>query len=312
MNKPLIIILGPTAVGKTDIAIQIAKRIGGEIISADSMQVYKYMNIGTAKPDKEEMEGIEHYLIDEIEPDEEFNVAIFQKRAIKYIDKILNKNRIPIVAGGTGLYINSLIYPLDFTDGITNWKYRDQLNEIANDKGNEYLHNLLKEIDPISASNIHPNNRKRVIRALEIYKETGKTMSYYKEISKDKKTPFNPLIIGLKMKRQLLYERINKRVDMMIDGGLVNEVKEILDKGYNKDLISMLGLGYKEIIKYLEGKYTLEEAIYILKRDTRRFAKRQLTWFRRIEDVSWYDIGEYDSKYSLIEDILKEINEFLL
>lgn len=312
MKKPLIIILGPTAVGKTDIAIQIAKRIGGEIISADSMQVYKYMNIGTAKPDKEEMEGIEHYLIDEIEPDEEFNVAIFQKRAIKYIDKILNKNRIPIVAGGTGLYINSLIYPLDFTDGITNWKYRDQLNEIANDKGNEYLHNLLKEIDPISASNIHPNNRKRVIRALEIYKETGKTMSYYKEISKDKKTPFNPLIIGLKMKRQLLYERINKRVDMMIDGGLVNEVKEILDKGYNKDLISMLGLGYKEIIKYLEGKYTLEEAIYILKRDTRRFAKRQLTWFRRIEDVSWYDIGEYDSKYSLIEDILKEINEFLL
>ena len=310
MNKPLVIILGPTAVGKTDVAIEIAKRINGEIISADSMQVYKYMDIGTAKPDKDEMEGIKHYLIDEIEPDKEFNAAIFQQKAFEYIDKILSRGKIPIVAGGTGLYINSLIYPLDFTDGISNWEYRDELNKIAENMGNDHIHNLLREIDPISACQIHPNNRKRVIRALEVYKETGKTMSYYKKKSKDKKGPYNSLLIGLTMERQLLYERINQRVDIMIEKGLVNEVRGILDRGYNKELTSMLGIGYKEIIKYLEGKYTLDEAIYILKRDTRRFAKRQLTWFRSIENINWYNIREYHSQSYLIEDILKKITTF--
>lgn len=310
MKKPLLTILGPTAVGKTDISIAIAKKVNGEIISADSMQIYKHMNIGTAKPKIEEMQGIKHYLIDEIELDEEFNVAIFQKKAYQYIDIILNKNKLPIVVGGTGLYINSLVYPLDFTDGVSNWEYRNKLDEIANNRGNEYLHNLLNNIDPESASSIHPNNRKRVIRALEVYEETGKTMSYFKERSQTKESPYNLLMIGLTMERQLLYERINRRIDIMIEDGLIDEVKNILDMGYNKNLISMLGLGYKEIVKYLEGKYTLEEAIYILKRDTRRFAKRQLTWFKRDDRIHWYNIDE-GSKDSIIKNILEDINNFI-
>jgi tRNA dimethylallyltransferase len=310
MKKPLVIILGPTAVGKTDISIEIAKKVNGEIISADSMQIYKHMNIGTAKPKIEEMQGIHHYLIDEIEPDEEFNVAIFQRKASQYINSILNKNKLPIVVGGTGLYINSLVYPLDFTDGVSNWEYRKKLDQIAENRGNEYLHDLLINIDPESASNIHPNNRKRVIRALEVYEETGKTMSYFKERSQNKESTYNLLMIGLTMERQLLYERINKRIDIMIEDGLIDEVKNILDMGYNKNLISMLGLGYKEIVKYLEGKYTLEEAIYTLKRDTRRFAKRQLTWFRRDDRIHWFNV-DARSKNSIIKNILEEINNFI-
>lgn len=312
MKKPLVVILGPTAVGKTDISIEIAKKINGEIISADSMQVYKHMNIGTAKPKIEEMQGIQHYLIDEIEPDEEFNVAIFQKKSSQYISNILNNNKLPIVVGGTGLYIDSLVYPLDFTDGVSNWEYRNKLNEIAENSGNEHLHNLLYKIDPESASNIHPNNRKKVIRALEVYEETGKTMSYFKNRSQSKESPYNLLMIGVNMERQLLYERINKRIDIMLEDGLINEVKKILDMGYNKNLISMQGLGYKEIIKYLEGEYTLEEAIYILKRDTRRFAKRQLTWFRRDDRIHWFNINEDGSnKESIINVILEEINNLI-
>lgn len=311
MKKPLVVILGPTAVGKTDISIEIAKKVNGEIISADSMQIYKHMNIGTAKPKIEEMQNIKHYLIDEIEPDEEFNVAIFQKKALKYIDDIFKNNKIPIVVGGTGLYINSLVYPLDFTDGITNWDYRNKLNAIAEDKGNEHLHNLLNKIDPDSALSIHPNNRKRVIRALEVYEETGKTMSYFKNRPQNKDNPFNLLMIGLNMERQLLYERINKRVDLMMEEGLIQEVKNILHMGYNKDLISMYGLGYKEVINYLEGKYTLEEAIYILKRDTRRFAKKQLTWFRRDDRIHWFHVDQYTSRNAIIKDLLKDIQDVI-
>lgn len=308
MKKPLIIIVGPTAVGKTDIAIEIAKKIDGEIISADSMQIYKYMDIGTAKPPKEEMQGIPHYLIDEVEPDQEFNVALFQKKAFQYIDTILSKKKFPMVVGGTGLYISSLVYPLDFTESVSNWEYREKLNKIADEKGNIYLHNLLKEIDPESAKNIHPNNRKRVIRALEVYQETGKTMSDYKQEAKNKDLPFSFIMIGLTMERQLLYERIDRRVDVMIEKGLIEEVKWLLGKGYNKSLISMQGLGYKEIVGYLEGQYTLEEAIYILKRDTRRFAKRQLTWFRRDNRIHWFQVDKYSSENLLLEELLKKIN----
>ena len=311
MKKPLVVILGPTAVGKTDISIEIAKKVNGEIISADSMQIYKHMNIGTAKPKIEEMQNIKHYLIDEIEPDEEFNVAIFQKKALKYIDDIFKNNKIPIVVGGTGLYINSLVYPLDFTDGITNWDYRNKLNAIAEDKGNEHLHNLLNKIDPDSALSIHPNNRKRVIRALEVYEETGKTMSYFKNRPQNKDNPFNLLMIGLNMERQLLYERINKRVDLMMEEGLIQEVKNILHMGYNKDLISMYGLGYKEVINYLEGKYTLEEAIYILKRDTRKKTKKQLTWFRRDDRIHWFHVDQYTSRNAIIKDLLKDIQDVI-
>ena len=311
MKKPLIIIIGPTAVGKTDIAIEIAKKIDGEIISADSMQIYKYMDIGTAKPPKEEMQGIPHSLIDEVEPDQEFNVALFQKKAFQYIDTILSKKKFPMVVGGTGLYINSLVYPLDFTESVSNWEYREKLNKIADEKGNIYLHNLLKEVDPDSAKNIHPNNRKKVMRALEVYQETGKTMSDYKQEAKNKNLPFSFIMIGLTMERKLLYERINRRVDVMIKKGLIEEVKWLLDKGYNKSFISMQGLGYKEIIGYLEGQYTLEEAIYILKRDTRRFAKRQLTWFRRDNRIHWFQVDKYSSKNLLLEELLKKIKNLI-
>lgn len=311
MKKPLIVILGPTAVGKTDLSIEIAKQMNAEIISADSMQIYKHMNIGTAKPTVEEMKNIKHYLIDKLEPNEEFNVAIFQKKALKHIDDISKRNKLPMVVGGTGLYINSLVYPLDFTDGITNWDYRNKLNKIAEDKGNDHLHHLLDQIDPESAINIHPNNRKRVIRALEVYEETGKTMSYFKARPQNEDNPFNLLMIGLNMERKLLYDRINKRVDLMIEDGLVEEVKNILDMGYTKDLISMYGLGYKEIIKHLEGQCTLEEAVYILKRDTRRFAKKQLTWFRRDDRIQWFQLDKYDSKDSATKDILNHIESII-
>lgn len=312
MKKPLIIIVGPTAVGKTEISIEIAKRLDGEIISADSMQIYKYMNIGTAKPTKEEIQDIPHYLIDEVEPDQEFNVALFQKKAFEYIDIILSKKKLPIIVGGTGLYINSLIYPLNFTESVSDWEYRNKLNKVADEKGNIYLYNLLEKIDPESAKKIHPNNRKRVIRALEVYKKTGKKMSHYKKEMIKKDSPFSFIMIGLNMDRQLLYEKINQRVDIMIEKGLIKEVRDLLNKGYDKNLISMQGLGYKEIIQYLEGRCTLEETVYIIKRDTRRFAKRQLTWFRRDKRIYWFQVDKYSSKNLLIDKILQKIHSNLL
>ncbi|SJZ34152.1 tRNA (adenosine(37)-N6)-dimethylallyltransferase MiaA [Garciella nitratireducens] len=312
MKKPLIIIVGPTAVGKTEISIEIAKRLDGEIISADSMQIYKYMNIGTAKPTKEEIQDIPHYLIDEVEPDQEFNVALFQKKAFEYIDIILSKKKLPIIVGGTGLYINSLIYPLNFTESVSDWEYRNKLNKVADEKGNIYLYNLLEKIDPESAKKIHPNNRKRVIRALEVYKKSGKKMSHYKKEMIKKDSPFSFIMIGLNMDRQLLYEKINQRVDIMIEKGLIKEVRDLLNKGYDKNLISMQGLGYKEIIQYLEGRCTLEEAVYIIKRDTRRFAKRQLTWFRRDKRIYWFQVDKYSSKNLLIDEILQKIHSNLL
>lgn len=307
MKKPLAVIIGPTAVGKTDLSIEVAKKVNGEIISADSMQVYKYMNIGTAKPTINEMQGIPHYLIGEIDPAEEFNVALFQEKSFKYIDYIYNKNKLPLVVGGTGLYINSLVYPLDFTESISNWEYRNSLEKVSQEKGNEFVHNLLKTIDPLSAKEIHPNNLKRVIRALEVYEETGRTMSYYKRESQKQDIKFSLVMIGLTMDRERLYERINKRIDIMIEDGLIEEVKDLLNKGYDKKLVSMQGLGYKEIIEYIEGRTTFDKAIEILKRDTRRFAKRQLTWFRRDKRIHWINVDEYDSKSVIVDDIIEYI-----
>ncbi|MCR1898071.1 tRNA (adenosine(37)-N6)-dimethylallyltransferase MiaA [Irregularibacter muris] len=304
MKKPLVVIVGPTAVGKTDISISVAKRLNSEIISADSMQIYKYMDIGTAKPTKGEMQGIPHYLIDEIEPDEEFNVALFQQKAFKYIDYILEKKKTPMVVGGTGLYVNSLVYPLNFTESISDPEYRIKIQALAKEKGNQYIHDLLKQVDSLSAEAIHPNNTKRIIRALEVYKNTGKTMSYYKEKTQIEDIPFSLVMIGLMMDRDILYQRINQRIDNMIEEGLIDEVKGLLDKGYDKDLVSMQGLGYKEIIGFLEGQLTLEESINLLKRDTRRFAKRQLTWFRRDKRIHWIKVDEYTSKADIIDDII--------
>lgn len=310
MKKPLIVIAGPTAVGKTNLSVKLAKNINGEIISADSMQVYKHMDIGTAKVTQEETSGIKHHLIDILEPDEEFNINIFQNRAKESINNILDVNRIPIMVGGTGFYIQSILYDIDFQDTCKDDSYRSQLQEKAISLGNEYVHNMLKEVDPVSYDKIHPNNLKRVIRALEYYRETGNPISVHNEIESQKESQYNLAFYVLNMNRESLYERIDKRVDIMIEQGLVEEVKELKDMGYSRDLVSMKGLGYKEIYGFLEGEYDLDRAIYILKRDTRHFAKRQITWFKREKNVKWINVDEYNFDQELIlNKMLKDIEE---
>lgn len=302
MTKPLIILLGPTAVGKTKISIQLAKKLDSEIISADSMQVYKYMDIGTAKPTKEEMEGVRHYLIDEVYPDEEFSVAVYRDLAKKYIDDVLSEGKLPMVVGGTGLYISSLSKSLDFTI-VGDPGYRESLQELALLHGNSYLHNLLSDVDPDSYMRLHENDTRRIIRALEVYKSTGKTISEFQKESKGKPIDYELCMIGLAMDRKRLYDRVNQRVDKMIEEGLIDEVKMLLSMGYDKSLTSMQGLGYKEIISYIEGEYSLEGTIDKLKQDTRHFAKRQLTWFRREERIHWVNLDEYDDMNCIVENI---------
>ncbi len=300
MKKPLIILTGPTAVGKTELSIQLAKAIHGEIISADSMQVYKYMNIGTAKISPEEMGGVKHYLIDEFEPEDDFNVVKFKEYANKYIEEIYAKGKIPIIVGGTGFYIQAVLYGIEFEENGEDSSYRKELETLAKEKGPEYLHSRLKETDPASALAIHANNVKRVIRALEYYKQTGNLISDHNEEQRKKESPYQFCYFVLNNDRKVLYDRIDQRVDSMLEQGLVREVLQLKNKGYKKELVSMQGLGYKEIISYLEGKCTLEEAVYIIKRDTRHFAKRQLTWFKREKDVIWINKSEYQDKEALI------------
>lgn len=307
-SKPNIVILvGPTAVGKTDISIAIAKALNGEIISADSAQVYKYMDIGTAKISPEEAQDIKHHMIDEIYPDQNFSVAHFRDRADKYIREITAKGKLPIIAGGTGLYINSLLNNLDFTESVGDETFRQKMQEIADVNGNEYLYAMLKEVDPESCQRLHPNDVRRVIRALEVYEFTGKTISYYQEESKKIPPRYNYAFVGLTMDRQKLYERINQRVDIMLDKGLIEEVKKLLAMGYSRNLVSMQALGYKEIVQYLEGEISLEEAIFILKRDSRHYAKRQLTWFRRDERIEWFNVDEYQDRLTLVKNIINYI-----
>lgn len=302
MKKPLIVIAGPTASGKTDTAVLLAKKINGEIISADSMQVYKYMDIGTAKPAKEEMQGIKHYLIDELYPDEQFNVMVFQKKAKQYMEEIYEKGKIPIIVGGTGFYINALINDIHFVPTNDDESYRKELYEMAKKQGANVLHQKLQELDPVSANTIHENNIKRVTRAIEFYHLTGKKFSEYNEEEKKKQSPYNTAFFIFNMEREKLYKRINLRVDKMIEQGLVQEVKNLLEKGYIFDLVSMQGLGYKEMIPYIRGEITIQQAIEQLKQSTRHFAKRQLTWFRRQNDGIWLDLTNC-SKECIINDI---------
>lgn len=311
MKKPLIILTGPTAVGKTALSIELAKAINGEIISADSMQVYKYMDIGTAKIRQEEMDGIKHYLVDEFLPTEDFNVFKFKEYAVKYIEEIYKAGKIPIIVGGTGFYIQSVLYDIQFTDNEEGDSYRKELEKLSIEEGPSYLHTMLKEVDMKSAEIIHPNNVKKVIRALEYYKQTNQPISSHNEEQRQKESPYNSAYFVLTDERELLYSRIDKRVDKMIAEGLVDEVKYLLeDYGCDKSMVSMKGLGYKEIIAYLEGEITLDEAIYILKRDTRHFAKRQLTWFKREKDVIWVDKNKLNEKEVLTHllNYLKEKN----
>ncbi len=308
-KPPLIILAGPTAVGKTKTSIELAKRVNGEIISADSMQVYKYMDIGTAKISKDEMGGVPHHLIDRFEPDEEFSVAVFKEYASKAIAEIYAKGKIPILVGGTGFYIQAILYDIQFSN-IEGHRYRAELEHFAKEHGADALHARLANVDPESAESIHANNVKRVTRALEYHLETGLKFSEHNEEQKIRSSVYNECYFVLNDQRNLLYERINERIDIMVEQGLVSEVQALLDKGYDRTLTSMEGLGYKEVIAFLEKEITLDEAIYLLKRDTRRFAKRQLTWFRREADVHWINKNElnYDQD-KIIDSMMKIINE---
>ncbi len=292
-KKPLIILTGPTAVGKTKASIGLSKAIGGEIISADSMQVYKHMDIGSAKIKPEEMQGVPHYLVDVLEPDEEFHVVKFQQMAKKAMDGIYAKGKIPVIVGGTGFYIQALLYDIDFNEHKSDSSYREHLEQVAKQDGAAVLHDMLKKVDAKSAEEIHMNNVKRVIRALEFYEQTGQKISEHNEKERQKESPYNFAYIILNDDREKLYNKIDQRIDQMMEDGLVQEVKKLKEKGYNKDMVSMQGLGYKEILSYLEGELSLDEAVYILKRDTRHFAKRQITWFKREKEVIWIDKQDY-------------------
>lgn len=308
--RPLIIITGPTAVGKTALSVRLAKAIGGEIISADSMQVYRHMDIGSAKIKKEEMDGVPHYLIDVLDPEEEFNVTVFQKMAKEAVEEIYSHGHIPIVAGGTGFYIQALLYDIDFTENGEDTSIRMELEKLGQERGAEFLHNLLRDIDPDSADEIHENNMKRVIRAIEYYRQTGERISEHNKRERQKKSPYDFLYYVVNTERARLYERIDRRVDLMLEQGLVEEVMHLKNMGLTRDMVSMQGLGYKEILDYLQGIYTLEEAIYILKRDTRHFAKRQITWFKRERDVRWLDLPDFNNDLDqVLIKMLQDINE---
>ena len=300
MKKPIVVLTGPTAVGKTELSIQLAKVIGGEIISADSMQVYKHMDVGSAKITPEEMDGVRHYLVDELEPFDEFHVVKFQEYAQKYLNEIYAHGKIPIIAGGTGFYIQALLNDIDFTEQESDSAYRKELEALAEEHGNQYLHDRLKEVDPESAEAIHPNNRKRVIRALEFYQETGRKISEHNAKEQMRTSPYNFAYFVLNDERSHLYKRIDARVDKMIEDGLEAEVRRLKEMGCTKDMVAMQGIGYKEMLSYLDGSYSLEEAVYIIKRETRHFAKRQITWFKRERDVIWLNKNEFDYKNEAI------------
>ncbi|SHM19169.1 tRNA dimethylallyltransferase [Anaerosporobacter mobilis DSM 15930] len=309
-NKPLIILTGPTAVGKTALSIRLAKAINGEIISADSMQVYKKMDIGTAKIMPTDMQGVKHYLIDEFMPDEDFNVVKFKQLALTYMNEIYAKGKIPILVGGTGFYIQAILNDIDFTQTVDDTSYREHLQQVADEKGAEFLYEQLREVDEEATKTIHQNNVKRVIRALEYYHQTGKKISEHNEEQKQKESPYNFAYFVLNHDRSILYDRIDKRIDIMMEQGLLDEVTSLYKKGYSKELVSMQGLGYKEILAYLEGECTLEEAIYVLKRDTRHFAKRQLTWFKRERDVIWLNKSEFeDNEDAILEKMCETLHE---
>ena len=298
-KRPMIILTGPTAVGKTAASIELAKAVNGEIISADSMQVYKYMDIGSAKITKEEMDGVPHHLVDVLDPMEDFNVVRFQQMAKAAMEGIYERGHIPIVVGGTGFYIQALLYDIDFTENENDDSYRKELEEMAKEKGEKFLHSQLALVDPESAEQIHFHNVKRVIRALEFYHQTGKKISEHNAEEREKESPYHSAYFVLTDDRARLYDRIDRRVDLMMEQGLLQEVEHLRDRGLKREDVSMQGLGYKELFGYFDGEYSLEEAVRIIKRDTRHFAKRQLTWFRRERDVIWIDksqIGREDEK----------------
>ena len=310
LKKPLIVLTGPTAVGKTKLSISLAHAVDGEIISADSMQVYRHMDIGSAKITKEEMEGIPHYLIDILEPEDEFHVAKFQNLAKEAMETIYSKGKIPILTGGTGFYIQAVVKDIDFSENAEQSGVRKELEKMAEEKGAAYLHRLLCDVDPESGQKIHANNVKRVIRALEYYQLTGEKISLHNEREAEKESPYNFAYFVLNDIRECLYQRIDQRVDQMLEAGLAEEVRQLAARGCTKDMVSMQGLGYKEMLSWLLGEYSYEEAVYILKRDTRHFAKRQITWFKREKEVIWVNKNEFDYDDSkILKYILDKCHE---
>ena len=306
MNKVLVI-SGPTAVGKTEISVEVAKRINGEVVNADSMQVYKGMDIGTAKITREEMCGIPHHLFDIVEPTDSFDVAEYKRRAKACIEEILERDHTPILVGGTGFYIQAVLKDINFDEGDPDPAIRERFQKIANEEGSDRLYDMLKSIDPEAATAIHPNNIKRVIRALEYHEQTGKLISDHNREQSLKPSPYDHLYAVLTLPREILYDRIDKRVDLMMESGLIDEVRSLIDRGVPRNSTAMQALGYKEIIPYLYGEYDLDEAIRILKRDTRHFAKRQLTWFKREPSSIYYDKSKYADDSTLITSIIDRL-----
>lgn len=309
-NNNILIIAGPTSVGKSDISVSLAKKLNGEIISTDSMQIYKYMDIGSAKITKEEMQGVPHYLIDFLDPKEEFSVSEFKDLAKEKIEDIQNRGKLPILVGGTGLYINSLICNMNFTESAKDEKYREYLYNLAKEKGNKYVHDMLYDIDIESYNSIHYNNLKRVIRALEVYKTTNKPFSSFKEDENNiYESPYNIYYYVLNMDREKLYNRINKRVDIMLEKGLLEEVKELKGMGLTEDMQSMKGIGYKELLYYLNDKISFEESIEKIKQGSRNYAKRQLTWFRKDPRAIFIDKDNFKDDNEIISKIINDIKK---
>ena len=305
----LFILAGPTAVGKTEISIKLAQRLNGEIISADSMQVYKSMDVGSAKISKEEMRGVPHHLIDIIEPSEDFSVAEFKVRAESVIDDITNRNKLPMLVGGTGFYINSLIYNYNFASTNKDEGYREHLTKLAITKGNEYVHNMLEDIDKESYKKLYPNDLKRVIRALEVHQVSGKPISEFTAEQDILAIPYNVNYFVLNMERQKLYSRINARVDIMMKNNLVEEVIKLKEMGYTPDMQSMKGIGYKEILYYLSNEISLNEAVEMIKQGSRNYAKRQLTWFRKDSRINWINKDDFSSDDEIVEYIIRKFSQ---
>jgi tRNA dimethylallyltransferase len=305
MMKPLVVMLGPTAVGKTALGIRLCQKIDGEIVSGDSMLVYRGMDIGTAKPTLEERQGIPHYMIDILDPHEAYSVADFQALATKFIEEIQARGKIPVLLGGTGLYVRAIIEGYQFSPAGSNETLRQQLQDEAQEYGNEFVWHKLDACDKQTAERLHPNDLRRVIRAIEVYHETGRPLS--QQYIATHAVPYNVTVIGLNMPKDLLYQRINNRVDIMIEQGLEHEVRQLLDKGYTPDLVSMKSLGYKQMVEYILGEYDFARAVYLIKRDTRHFAKRQVTLFKKIPGIQWFDISQYKSMQILLEDIYNNI-----
>lgn len=308
-KRPLIILTGPTAAGKTSLSIALAKRIGGEIISADSMQIYKKMDIGTAKIRPEEMQGVPHYLVDELDPGESFNVVRFVRRARQAMEEIYEREHIPILVGGTGFYIQALLYDIDFSEHASEEAYRKELAALADEKGAEHLHEMLESVDPDYAREVHFHNVKKVIRALEYYKETGERLSEHNKKQRQKASPYCFAYFVLTHDRETLYQRIDHRVDQMMEAGLEQEVAALVKEGYGRELVSMQGLGYKEFFPYFAGEVSLAETVDVIKRDTRRFAKRQLTWFRRERDVIWLNKKDYEDEAAILAAMTERLEE---